>query len=531
MKRNVYFAYLDLEHKKTDIFEASTGLTETIDGFDIVKHINMSKDCDCYVSDLKIITHLFPGGDIYGAGYAKQNHKEPLSYKYHNCTFRSFLALCGMQNINTLLESLFPDCENMAFAMNLFLSQFGDAQNGVIKYTLAYQTSKMFYKDIDQELWNEHKKNRHYYYDLQTYQDMYAGRKAGTLIKRKRETQYYENMIAYDKKSAYPSVFVNDNMFPIGRIKRVGNNDPEFDLQWILYNISKNKWIKVVFDGEQEGLEKWYDEESDKTALEYWNLFACHRIGLWDFFEIAMRTAKYRLYNCNNTGYLCDAFRSKIVELYNIKETYPKNSAARFMAKTQLDMLFGKGLQRKDFRNISDVQNYYRGKGKRYLTPELSMHCIARLEYEIFDAYGKNKGVYCDTDGVKMSDTEVVRAYFATKNKEIVEKNRMAGFDDCTIGIWDCEGHIDRCIIFTAKSYITEQDGVLDCTLAGVPNSTKELVLGAINGDKIEAIRRHGFYYPFKEYYVGCGDVVIDYRRDEDGNIVFGHYRGDLEHE
>lgn len=521
-KRNVYFAYMNIYSNTTELFDLTNGEIETFKGFDILKHINNSVQSDCYISRVDTFAKMFPGGKLGAERYKKMDVREPLLYEYGKCTFRSFYALFGGQDVSNLTDMF--DSKSITVCMHLFLQQFGDVNKSVIQYTLAYQVQRQFFEDIADELWEEHKKNHHYYYDVQTYRDMYAGNKAGTMFIYNNKASYHENIDAWDKKSAYPSVMVNDDVFPIGRIKCVGSVDSvKYASQWILRHIQSKKWVKVVIQGKHEDLKKWYDKELDVTALEYWNLFACHRMGLWDKLVEAMCESEYRMYDCTITGYLHQTFRDKIVVYFNDKEQYPKNSCARFMKKTSIDMLYGKGLQDFNFKDIYEIQKHFRGRGKNYLTPELSLHCVARLEYEIIDAYLSNESVYCDTDGVKVKCSAESSEYFNKKNREIMHRNNCAGYDT-NIGIWDDEGHMDKLLIFAKKCYVYESNGKLDGKLAGVPQDVKQYVFDTIGGDKLQHLREKGFYYPVRKYKIGSGTVNCNYES-------YNHLRGDLEHE
>ena len=530
-KRNVYYAYMDVNEGKTEIFSLSTGEIYTIDGYDVYANINQKSKSDCYISRVYTFSKMFPGGTLCAHNYKKMDTPEPLTYTLGKCTFRSFYALFGGQPLVKNLADMYPQSERITHRMHLYLTQFGDVTEHPIQYTLAYQAQKQFYADIADELWEEHKKNHHYYYDVQTYRDMYSGNKSGTMLIYGDTASYHEDIAAFDKKSAYPSVMVNDDVFPIGRIKFVGTcgtpNDTE---QWILRHIHNKKWVKIVFDGKINGLEKWYDADMDVTALEYWNIFTCHRMGLWRNLQEALCVSNYRMYDCTITGYLHTAFRDKIIEYYNEKERYPKCSVTRFMRKTCIDMLYGKGLQDFAFKDIYEIQKHFRGRGKNYLTPEMSMHCVARVEYELLDAYAQNESVYCDTDGIKVKNTEKSNDYFNRKNNDILYRNNIAGYDT-NIGIWDSEGHIDRLIIFNRKCYVAETDGKIDATIAGVPEDIKKWYIGKIQCDKIQYMRVQGFSYPVREYKITDGNIQQDYRRDDDGNILLSHLRGDLTNE
>lgn len=510
----VYCAYIDLENKKSEIF-CDTGEITEIDGFRICDHINMSASTVCFVPSVKVIKLLYPGGIEESDEYYRNSDTDILVYKYGKCEFRSFGALIGMQNTK-VLQTMYKGMP-ISSAMYEYLCGIGDPKK--IKYTLAYQAKKMFYSDIAEDLWQERKDKKKFYWDKETYWDMMAGVKGGVLSDYR--AKYIEDVLMYDLRSAYAAVLVSDDKFPIGKIIKIDCNKPEYKITKIKVLLKKGEWCKIVFDRKNDDFSRWYDVKGEKTAFEYYNLKTLERLNLLDNLFEYLRTVEFRVYYSKETGYINKSVRDKIVNLYKEKERLQKDTFERYLTKTQIEMIYGKGIQRYDFDNIVDIQDHYRGRGENYLTPEMSNHCIAKVEHDMYKAINTTRSEeYYDTDGIKVQNNAKSIAYFKAENEAIMERNRKAGYDDLDIGTWKFEGKADKMLIFTPKIYIYECDGEIEFKAAGVTKEYKEKILNGIKGDKIEFMRKHGFITCMRAYKYDAGDFIPYY--------TTGKVKGDL---
>lgn len=497
----VYCAYIDIDRKKSEIFCENGELNE-IDGFRVCDYICMSAKTVCFVPSVKTIKLLYPGGIIQGDEYYRNSDTDFLIYTYGQVEFRSFGALIGMQNVK-VLQDMYKDTP-ISVAMYKFLCQFGDPKN--VKYTLAYQAKKLFYEDIADDLWEERIKKKKFYWDAETYWDMMAGVKSGVLSDYR--AKYVEDALMYDIRSAYASVLVNDDKFPVGRIIKIDCENAEYKIKKIKSFLKKGVWCKVVFDGKNPDFSRWYDIKGEKTAFEYYNLLTAKNLNILDKLFEYLQTVDFRVYYSKETGYINDLVRDKIVDLYTKKENLPKNSFERYITKTQIEMIYGKGIQRHDFKDISEIQAHYRGRGANYLTPEMSNHCLAKVEHDMYNALLNTDAEYFDTDGIKVRNNEQSVEFFKAENERIMERNRQAGYDDLDIGTWKFEGKADRMLIFTPKIYIYECNGEIEFKAAGVTKEYKDKVLNGIKGDKIEFMRKHGFITMMKVYVYDAGEFI-----------------------
>lgn len=507
----VYCAYVDLETKTTEIFH--DGEITTINGFRVCDVINMSTNTICFVPSVKIMMKVYPGGEWDGSEYYKNNDSDILSYKYGKCEFRSFGALICMQNPKTL-NKMYTDLP-ICVAMYQYLCDIGEPEK--IKYPLAHYAKKKFYEGISEELWNERKKIGKYYWDEETYWDMMASVKGGVLSDYR--SKYVEDVLLYDIRSAYASVLVNDDKFPVGKIIKINCSNKEYCLFKVQQFLKKGVWFKIVFDGKHPEFARWYDKKADKTGIEYYNYLTIQTINKHEMLFDYLRTVDFRLYYSKETGYVNKLVRDKIVDLYNQKETQEHGTFERYITKTQIEMIYGKGIQHYDFEDLFDIQDHYRGRGDNYLTPEMSNHCLAKIEHEIYMATANTTSEYFDTDGIKVRNEQKAIDYFNNENERIMESNRKAGYDT-DIGTWKFEGNAQRMLIFTPKIYIYEVDGEIEFKAAGVDKEYKEKFLNKIKGDKIMYLRKHGFKTATKKYVYNGGDFEIRY--------AMGELKGDL---
>lgn len=487
-----YYAYHDLYKNETELFNATTGEIITFKGHGVCDNINLSQKSVVFDSHLHIICRLYLGGS------KMKESGDPLTYIYGNTEFRSFGALFKDQNVK-LLTDLYPETP-ISIAMCKFIDRLGSPNK--VKYTLAYYAKMFFYEDIKEELWEDTKANKHYFYDIKTYKDMMCGNKAGVLRKPQRSI-YAENILMFDKRSAYPSALVNDDCYPIGKIVEVKNSTLKNTYYWIGRKMEKREWFKIIIDTDDEFISKelYFDDVQNKFGFDYSDIVFMYNNDIESFKNVfkAMNKYPYRVYKTQKTGYLNKAFRERIIETYNNKQKLEKGTFERWMNKTMLNMVYGKGLQDYGFTDIRAVVDHYKGRGDNYLTPEMSNHCNAVVRNEILSAlmfFGED-AVYYDTDGTEVRESPKAYEYFEKRNQEIIEANRKAGFNS-DIGTWDFDGKADKFIAIRAKMYAYEKNGELTLKLAGLGNKEKKL----IDIKSVEQLREEGLIYATKSWNV-----------------------------
>lgn len=501
MKQIVYYIYMDFKNKTTEIL--CNGKVDKINGFRVCDILNMNVSAICFINNVKLLSKIYPGGDKPEHDYKRKNNTDIISYKYGKCEFRSFSALFGMTQIKHLI-TMFQDCA-VTQAMEKYINSFGNPKD--VKCTLAMQAQKKFYEPIGEELWEERKELKKFYWDKQTYDDMMVGVKSGLLSHSK--STYFEDILMFDKRSAYPSVMVNDNKFPVGHIISIGKGSVSNKINKLKQLIKEDVWCKVVVDCKLDGFPRWYDSDAEKSGFEYWNLKLFVNLGEFDNFIEELSRHDFRLYRSSITDYLSWIFRKRVVEVYTEKEQEEKGTIQRHLKKTMIDMLYGKGLQKHDFNEIWQYQRDMRKKRNMcYMVPEFSNHCIARVEYEMFKAIRKTESAYYDTDGIKVKNTKESIEYFENENKRILQANKEAGFDT-NIGTWDFEGKCSRFLVFSPKVYVYEHGGKIEAKTAGLCEEYKELQLNNIEGDKFKYLRENGIKIASPSYMYMDGDVKV----------------------
>lgn len=479
--RNVYFIYIDPKERTTEILDHISGEIQTVSGIDVLTYINISKECVVFINFLNYIKCRYPGGKAK-IHVKPDKKKEILEYIYGKTTFRNITCFTNGSN-ELVLTDMFPDVP-VTVAMQNFILSFNENPERV-KNTLGYNCKKMFYEGIKDALWQEKKNNKAYYYSLETYKDMMTANKSGSMSDHQ---VYAEDVLCFDKRSAYASVIINDNHFPIGKMKRVTFTDPKFAKDLISRYLKNEVYCKLIVDHKVKGFADYYDYDEDKTALEYDNFLDIIEDGQYDnFFE---HISSGRLYKSDKTGYCSDVLRGAVYDAYIRKEC--ATGVEKFFLKTQLNInIYGKSIQKYDFNDKKAVQEHYRGRGENYLNPEMGLHCQAVLKHELHKAQRNSIPVYYDTDGIKVINTPEAREYFEEQNRIILKKNEVSGFP-CNIGTWKLEAFAKKFVTFGCKRYLYEdENGEVNFTWNGMIERNKSIIISGLGDDVVsEALKK-----------------------------------------
>lgn len=479
---NVYFIYIDPKERSTEILDHLSGEIKTVSGIDVLTHINLSKESVVFINFLYFIKCRYPGGEAQ-IHVKPDNTKEIVQYVYGKTTFRNITCFTNGSN-ELVLTDMFPDVP-VTVAMQSFILSFNENPERV-KNTLGYNCKKMFYAEIKDSLWQEKKKNKAYYYSIETYNDMLTSNKSGAMSSHQA---YAEDVLCFDKRSAYASVIINDNHFPIGKMKRISFTDPKIAKDLVSRYLKSEVYCKLIVDHKVKGFAEYYDYDEDKTALEYDNFLDIIEDDQYDnFFE---NIAYGRLYKSDKTGYCSDVLRSAVHDAYIRKES--ATGVEKFFLKTQLNInIYGKSIQKYDFNDTKDVQKHYRGRGENYLNPEMGLHCQAVLKHELHKAQRNSIPVYYDTDGIKVIDTPEAREYFEEQNRIILKKNEESGFP-CNIGTWKLEAFAKKFVTFGCKRYLYEdENGEINFTWNGMIERNKNIIISGLGDDVVSGSLKKG---------------------------------------
>ena len=386
-----------------------------------------------------------------------------------------------------------------------------------IRWSLAHKAQADFYRPIAEKIWKETRDHKSldlkwWYLNIDIYKAMLAGSAAGLLARfdgklRERARQVKKDVVSFDKSSAYPSVFVSDDKFPLGLISEVREKKAEE----IVRCVKSGHWFKIFIDTPDpvEDLLMFRSPDLSGYGIDYYDYLILRRQGkLPVLFQILnSHYEQFHLYTSDYTGFLTDTFRLAILKAFSGKAAIKDRSdPRRYYIKTQIDMLFGKGLQRLEATTTKELNKILRGRGDKYLRPEHSMHAVSRVRYELFNIVTDifelgGEVIAFDTDGFKAIDGDVVRQVIdeANENERIrlafaldqsgatsaedppdpeddsesdldLTAESLLNYGNCGIGQWDLEYRADLFIQIGTKQYvwIDHDTGQLESKTAGI---------------------------------------------------------------
>lgn len=336
-----------------------------------------------------------------------------------------------------------------------------------IRYTAANNNLKLFYRNFSKEQLKELSiENMKRTPTFEFYQILQNAPKAGIMLVNKEiQNSLINNVYSYDISSAYNSQFVRGDDFPIGKIKRVDTSE-------LLTLYKENKWFLLVMvsDYEIDNLPTWI------TPVEIDNRFY-YIIGNYDYKCIKLMGAslsflskdwkKFKLFTCEETGRLNEAVRLELNNLYKQRQYLKKvGSKEEKIYKQIAEVLYGKGIQKRDFTGNSQIKVYYERPDK-YICAQISYHALQRTRFEIIQMLDKLNWSYvaCDTDSIKTQNPAAPQL-FEERNREILKENEEAGIDS-KIGLWKAEGLYPNFIQYGHKVYAYEYENKINCKFAG----------------------------------------------------------------
>lgn len=412
----------------------------------------------------------------------------------HTAEIRNLDDFCPDAISQRLTESTHPIVDAVNFLMTL------SSVPSEIMYSLGHMVKKSVADGIEYIIKEQYNTKKSSIMSVKTFYDMLCGCKSGIIWAENFNTLNH-NITQYDKSSAYSSVMVNDNKFPIGKITQ---SYGDYALLNLKTAIKHDKWVKVVFDKDAvlpKHLDFFKDLDDDRVAMEYWDIKDC----TYDLVEICKKNkGKFIVYRTSETGYLCKEYRDKIVEIYTQKQQLSKGDFYRDYAKAKLELIYGKGLQERTFNSDREVMSYlYRPEN--YINPAMSMHCCAAVRYELRRALMENNITYCDTDSIHGIDSKKFNDNVKKYNQEIIEKNAKAGYKGLKIGVFELEyANSDEIVLKKKQRVIFTKDGEFITAIAGIPkkyiyneieNMTKDEIIEHIMSGGIDrtVIRKYMF--------------------------------------
>lgn len=432
------------------------------------------------------------------------NHDVTFEITTDKIQFRNWETLANdrVQNLRVLYPGL-RDCEVMAEAIRSFASPAYK-----VRYSLAHMTQKEFYKPILGEVRSERGCTN--WESLDCFENANRGSRAGLYKHFSAGSELcwkmHRNVQSFDKKSAYPSVFVNNDHFPLGRAAQHRTKK----MQWLYRCLERDTWFKIVIRTDfpfRTIFSTWKTTGENSYAFEYYDYKSLCYLGLENRFRqwLITHDDEWVIITSEGTGYLSDAFRRRIIELYNMKNAIDdKTDPNRRKYKTMIDMIFGKGIQRRNYTNLSELNDYFFRHSDVVLMPHQSMHAISAVKYELLwlNSFADDGEVIAyDTDGIKYAEGADT-SHIDELNRQIMDQNRRAGFPETDIGLWAHEYTASRFVQFKTKCYAYEAGGKYHWKIAGVHKQELERFLSEIDGDPLDFILQNGAVFTVPSNYI-----------------------------
>lgn len=350
------------------------------------------------------------------------------------------------------------------------------------------------------------------------------------------------NVHSFDFSSSYPAVMLSEK-FPMSSpfplqikdendfIKKLNAYCCMFDC--VFYNIrsiaSYENYISIsrCLDKENYIVNNGRVVEADmiKVSLTEQDFFIISKLYTWDSIEI---TNFYGMF----ADYLPKDFVLTILELYKDKtelKGLEGKEVEYLVSKGMINSCYGmcvtdpcreentynnEWINKKP--NIDELIEKYNSNRNRTLYYAWGIWVTAYARRNLFSGICefKNDYIYSDTDSIKVLNIEKHMNYindYNEKIKEKVEKCLQRYAIDISmaypktikgvvkpLGVWDYEGKYDRFKTLGAKRYITETEGKLSITIAGVSKKSgvNYLIHNFKNNDNIFDNFKEDLYFP-----------------------------------
>lgn len=360
-----------------------------------------------------------------------------------------------------------------------------------------------------------------------------------------------EGLYHGDIGSSYPTQMVCEPEYPVGAFEDLGDIEIEELLEVgkkyctmcriALINPRLRRDIEVTVPyiataicHALKGLANYSDngryiDGAEELVISVFGLELPIIIGQYDFDDLIVLKAYAAPKN-----YLPDIIRTFILELYKDKTELKGQEGQEVeygLAKTYINGVYGMAYTNPIRQAFEFVDGDIVPAPEKDLAEELERFqkstsyflpyswgamtaCLGRIHLQkMIDAAGSSF-VYADTDSVFATDYEESKKRIQALDDELKEKRRRCGmqivFNDRKgrpqeLGCISEEPYVEAFKTFGAKKYVTVEDGILHCTIAGVPKKTGAQVIGNI--DRFEL----GLNFPGSE----TGKLTIWYNPDE----------------
>ena len=321
-----------------------------------------------------------------------------------------------------------------------------------------------------------------------------------------------ENVSSYDFTSSYPTVMVSEK-FPMGEaIRRVLHSEQEFisylQSYCCLFDVtftnirSKVNYENYISASRCNNIEHFYlnngrviEADTLSITLTEQDFFIIAKMYEWDYIDISNFKTFYK-------AYLPKDLVLTILELYKNK-TELKGVAEKIVeylvSKGMINAVYGMSVTDpcKDENifdgqwsvvkaNIDELIEKYNKSPQRFLFYAWGVWVTAYSRRNLFTGIFefKNDYLYSDTDSLKVIHAEKHKNYIEEYNRKVTDKifacldyygidRNMAHPKTIKgkvkpLGVWDFEHTYTRFKTLGAKRYMTELDGEIEITIAGV---------------------------------------------------------------
>lgn len=321
------------------------------------------------------------------------------------------------------------------------------------------------------------------------------------------------NVHSFDFSSSYPAVMLSEK-YPISKpFKMVIDDEKDFinilnafccmfDCKFynIRSKVSFENYISISRCGEASHYiinnGRIIEAEEIKITLTEQDFFIISELYEWDYMEVSNL-------NCFYKDYLPRDFILTILELYKDKtelKGVEGKEVEYLVSKGMINACYGMcvtdpcrdeiiysdnewSIQKADIATLIDK---YNKNMNRVLYYPWGVWVTAYARRNLFSGIleFKNDYIYSDTDSIKVLNIDEHKSYIENYNKEVTKKieNCLKHYDIpidmarpktikgvCKpMGVWDYEGSYTRFKTLGAKRYITEKDGNISITIAGV---------------------------------------------------------------
>lgn len=352
---------------------------------------------------------------------------------------------------------------------------------------------------------------------------------------------------SFDFTSSYPAVMVSEK-FPMSKAHRYKPIDEKdfidmlngfccmFDVEFhniqstVEYEnyISLSRCIKadnyVINNG------RIVEAKTIKISLTEQDFFIISKMYKWDYIDISNFNYFYK-------DYLPKPLIETILQLYKDKtelKGVPEKLEAYMVSKNMINAIYGMSVTdpcRDEIiydnkwiekpANIEEQISNYNRNNQRTLFYAWGVWVTAYARRNLFTGIMefKNDYIYSDTDSIKVFNANKHKQYILDYNKNVTEKIRkcLKKYDlplslaspktihgkSKPLGVWDYEGKYTRFKTLGAKRYITEKDGEISITIAGVNKKSGVEYLKHKYGDNTNIFNNftEDLYFP-SSYYI-----------------------------